>query len=648
MNESVRVRFESEALHDQRAELFELTGREELSKLFEYEIRIACADAAGLDEREVLASPAALVFERDGHETRRVFGVVSSVTDTLLTETDHAAYRLTFVPRAHRLSLAETSEVFMEQSVPDVIRTKLERAGFGAQDQAFRLVASYPKREYVVQYRETDLQFISRLAEHVGITFWFEHEGGRDVLVFGDANSGFRVPVGLGPVPFHRRGERAGVFALESATRRLPKRYVVRDYNYRTPDVYLLASAEISRDGEGDVIEYGAHFKTQEEGQWIANVRAEEVRATGRVVSGESVVEALGAGTRFVLEGHPRADGELLVLHVDHRARQTVFGSGTGGDTGYRNTFRAIPFKTTFRPPRVTPKPRVHGTITGVVESAQEGQYAELDGEGRYHVRSLFDMADAPQGKASRAMRMAQPHAGAGYGFHFPLRDGVEVILTCIDGDPDRPIIAGAVPNPVTPSTVGAKNATRNVIRTGGGNEINIDDTEGSERIKMSTPFGGTVLQLGAPNAPTAGALIETGNDVDLIAKGNISELAEGEITHSAGTNLNQSAPWIDVAGENKIRQGAPVIELNGGATIDAGADVVKIVGRAFLTGESPVVLLKGGATITLSAGAFVCINAGAGVMVNAGGKVSVSAPMVEVNGSGEVNIKGGTIKLNT
>jgi len=149
-----------------------------------------------------------------------------------------------------------------------------------------------------------------------------------------------------------------------------------------------------------------------------------------------------------------------------------------------------------------------------VVETAQAGEYSEVDEEGRYRVRFAFDRSDAEHGKASRPIRMAQPHAGAGYGFHFPLRDGVEVLITCVEGDPDRPIISGAIPNPTTPSTVAEKNATRNVIRTGGGTEINIDDTAGSERMKISVPFANTVLQLGAPNAPTPGVFIGTDKEM--------------------------------------------------------------------------------------------------------------------------------------
>src|SRR5690606_3629366 len=132
--------------------------------------------------------------------------------------------------------------------------------------------------------------------------------------------------------------------------------------------------------------------------------------------------------------------------------------------------------------------------------------YAELDAEGRYRVRFLFDTAERGEGQASKPVRMAQPHSGAGYGMHFPLRPGVEVALTCVDGDPDRPMISGTVPNPSTASPVAGGNNARNIIRTGGGNEINIADEDGAHRIKMTTPHADTIFQLGAPNEPSTGA----------------------------------------------------------------------------------------------------------------------------------------------
>ncbi|MCC6556780.1 MAG: type VI secretion system tip protein VgrG [Polyangiaceae bacterium] len=650
MKDTLHVRVASAALPADRVELHTLSGHEAISKLFEFELLVVVRGTAELDERAVLAAGAELIFERGGGEVARMAGQIAAIRESLQTEADHLAYTLTFVPRAHRLHLAETSEIFMDRSVVDIVKEKLVRAGLAEGDDfELRLRASYPPREFVVQYKETDLAFISRLTEHHGISFFFEHRNGRDVMVLTDDNGGFR-PVAGGAVPFSPRGEAVGVFALERTTRTLPNRYVVKDYNYRTPQVSLTASATLS-DAGGDVVEHGAHFKTPEEAKRTAAIRAEELLARRTVFEGRSDAQTLRAGARFHLDGHPRADQELLVVEVRHRAEQGALGAGA--QASYKNDFVAIPAKTTFRPARVTPKPRVHGVLTGVIESAGGGQYAEVDDEGRYRVRFQFDTGGAPQGKASRPIRMAQPHAGPGYGIHFPLRHGVEVLLTCVDGDPDRPIISGAVPNPVTPSPVTDDNARRNVIRTGGGSEINIDDLEGSSRIKLTTPYGNTTLQLGAPNHPGKGAVLETGEDVLIAAKGKIDALAEAEITISAGANLNESAPWIDVSGGEKIRQGAPVIELNAGPTLDAGADAVKIVGRSSLTAESPTITVSGGSITVVFAGATLVLHGGADVHITSatvtveGGTVDVSGDTVNIKGAGEVNVNAGTIKLN-
>jgi type VI secretion system secreted protein VgrG len=225
------------------------------------------------------------------------------------------------------------SRVFVDMSTPEIITKKLADAGFVAgEDFELRLLHAYAKRELTIQYEEPDLGFISRLAEHLGISLFFEHRDGRDVLVFTDDNSGFSPIEGEPSVPFHGRGEAMSIFALEGTTQTLPGTYVLKDYNYRTPQVDLVATSAVSEAGKGSVVEYGAHFKTKEEGDHMARVRAEELRATRRVYEGKSDVERLRAGARFTLEGHPKVSGELLVVEVRHRASQVVFGTGKGDE----------------------------------------------------------------------------------------------------------------------------------------------------------------------------------------------------------------------------------------------------------------------------------------------------------------------------
>lgn len=658
---TVTVRIEAPALQDVHVEVAELEGVEIIGKLFEFRLEVVCATADGIDVDKLLTDPAELVFVQGDTEIRRLFGRVSSVRDRLHSESALLVYTMEFVPRVFATTLTRRSQVFVDESVPEVVQDKLTEAGFTVgRDVELRLISRYPKRDLVIQYEETDFDFISRLVEHLGISLFFEHQDGRDVLVFADDNSGFKPIDGGSTVPFYRRGDQIGVFALEGLTRTLPGKYVLKDYNYRTPQVELVAQAPVSEAGTGGVVEYGAHFKTKAEGDALAAIRSEELLATRRVFHGKSDVPVLRAGARFTIDGHPKITEELLLTEVRHRAKLPVFGIAAEAEGKYTNEFRAIPAATTYRPPRLTAKPRVHGAISGIVE-AQNGKYAELDAQGRYHVRFMLDQGPAAKGSASSLLRMAQPHAGAGYGFHFPLRDGVEVMLTCIEGDPDRPIITGAVPNPVTPSTVGAGNAMRNVIRTGGGTEINIDDNETGTRFKVTTPDKNTVLQLGAPNAPVQGIFLGTDQDAEMKAGVSLKMDAGVRVDIIGGNNLNESAPWIDVKAAAKYRLGSPLVEVNGqeidiraAGNLNESAAWVDVHGGSKVRIGAPDVelgcgdVVKAHATnIDVIAGANITLGAGGMIVIHGAGNVTVTAPEVNVNGTGVVNVKGGTIKLN-
>src|SRR5262249_41818744 len=140
-----------------------------------------------------------------------------------------------------------------------------------------------------------------------------------------------------------------------------------------------------------------------------------------------------------------------------------------GEGLGYFNTFRAIPADRTYRPPRVTPRPRIAGLVTGIVApgpAGAEARYAPIDEQGRDLIRLPFDVAPPGERPPSRPVRMIQNHAGENYGTHFPLKIGTEVVLAFIDGDPDRPLIVGAVPNPIKPSPVTGANPNVHRIRT--------------------------------------------------------------------------------------------------------------------------------------------------------------------------------------
>lgn len=451
--------------------VLELSGREAISQLFAFDLEVACGPDHALPEHALPGAEVSLVFEDDGLEVRRVHGVLGPIRDRLDPAGDHRTYRLRVVPRASRLTMVETQEIYLDLSIPDILRSKLEQHNLQPDELELRLMEKYPARELVVQYRESDLALVCRLAEHLGLSFHFEHEGGCDRLVFTDHPAGFRPLERAEQLSFRPRGEAAGVFALELLTDQVPTNYIVQDYNYRTPQVDLTGFFELPSGSGGGVVEHGSHVKTPEEADRLARIRAEERLSQQRVYEGKSSRPALSAGRRATLVDHPRLPGPepLLFVEVLHEAVFPGFqGAGGSRKPYYTNTFRAIPGGVPYRPPRRTPKPVLQGVLTGVIQPGPNGEtggVAELDSEGRYTVQLHFDTADHEGHKASHRVRMAQPSAGSNHGMHFPLRPGTEVLVAFTNGDPDRPVIVGALYNATAPSPVTLANATRSQLK---------------------------------------------------------------------------------------------------------------------------------------------------------------------------------------
>lgn len=475
----VEVRLESEDFPGETLGIVRVSGEERISRLFELEVTAVAPTAEEPTRESMTGANATLVFYREEVEVRRLHGMIAEVNELLETEVATRTFSLRFVPRAHRLTLAETQEIYMHKTLPEILTEKLERVGLGADDVVLRLSAKYRKIGFVVQYKETDLAFISRLCEHYGLSFHFEHDTGRDQVVFTDG-TGFSELEARPRVPLRPRGERRDVYRLEVRTKVIPATYVVDDYNYRTPQVDVSGSYESALGFGGGVVEYGTHLKTPDEGAHLAKIRGEEREAGREVFTGTSDVCELYPGARITLDGQGRRDDlDLLVVSVRHDVTQVSGVHGGGDAVPYENTFQAIDGKLVYRSPRVTPRPRIAGIMHGTVEELGDGvpgRFARIDDQGRYRVRFLFDTAADGERKASRPVRMAQGHAGANYGVHFPLRPGTEVLMAFIDGDPDRPIIVGAVPNPVTPSPVVAQTSLLNRIKTATGVLIEMKD----------------------------------------------------------------------------------------------------------------------------------------------------------------------------
>lgn len=456
-----------------------LRGCERIGALFDFTITTARREGAGettVRAADLMGSRITVIFTDDEQgEVRRLHGIVAEVQERGDASIVGHNLRLRVVPTHFQLTMVRTQEIYLEMSVPEIVLRKLALHEIESSSR-LPLLESYPKREFVAQHAESDLAFISRLCEHVGISFFSVHEDGRDVLVFVDQESGFpEVAEPLRDAEVTGRGLRE----LNVTTRLVPRHYGVDDYNYRTPNADLLGIRELEPGWVGGVVEYGAHHRDADEGARLAGVRAEESRAGQVVFEGESELVEVTAGHRYMLDHPAHPDARILVTEVEHELTQAIGGNFGDASFQYRNRFRGVPAGFTYRPPRITPRPHIHGLLTGVVQPGPGGTIggvAQLDAQGRYTVQFHYDAMNVDGVRASHPVRMAQTFTGADQGMHFPLRPGTEVLLAFVGGDPDRPVIVGAVPNTVTRSPVTAHRPNRNRITTGSGVTIEIAD----------------------------------------------------------------------------------------------------------------------------------------------------------------------------
>lgn len=507
--------FVSKALAEDALAVVRFSGEEGLSRPYRFDIELV-SDQPDIDLDQVLEQPATLTIRRA--EGDIPFHGILAEFEMLQAYGEHVFYRAVLVPKFWWLTLTTHNQIFLNKTLPQILEAVLKDAGLTKADFELRLQNGYSAWEYVCQYGESHFNFASRWMERDGIHYYFEQtEAGEKLIITDTSLAHTAMPQGKELTyaqPSGLEGEHweETVTGFSCRQRLLPKDVMMKDYNYRRPSLELTGQARVTDRGRGEVYLYGDHFCTPEEGERLAAIRAEELLCRQREFTGQSRIPFLRPGYTFDLSDHYRSDYNqtYLTIGVEHQGSQAAWLISGLTDTleefekqpFYRNRFTAIEANRRYRPPRSTPKARCYGTINAVIDAAGSGRYAELDEMGRYKVVLPFDRSGRKDGKASAFLRMMQPYGGEDHGMHFPLHKGTEVLLVFIDGDPDRPVIAGAVPNPDHPSPVAAGNSTMNAITTSGQNKIHMEDQAGSQRILMHSPTADSFVRIGAPNDP--------------------------------------------------------------------------------------------------------------------------------------------------
>ena len=485
-----------------------MQGREAISQVYHLQIGLLSADPSFDPDAAVLAR-ATVEMDLGPTKPKQIFHGVLAAVELLHEFGGKTLYRALLVPELWKQRLTRHSRVFVNQTVPEILEEVLQTAGVSSDSYQLKLMGSYQPLEFVAQYKESNFDFLSRWMEREGMYYFFEQGTDREKLIIGDSlgvHEGSRTEA-VRYVPLSQNNQIASEAfdSFVAKSQAVPAAVQLWDYDYQNPALEVKGDAAVYNQGFGEVASWAENFLSVSDGNRLATIRAQEFRAQQKVFRGQGRAFLLRAGYTFTLDEHPRDafNVDYLVTELVHVANQSANDPkmkellGIESDDEYSCKAEAIPAAVQYRAPLGHLWPRVDGFESAVVCGPANSEYAQIDEHGRYLLRVHFDESDLGDGKASTWVRMLQPHAGGTEGFHFPLRKNTEVMLVFLGGDPDRPVIAGAIPNATTPSPVVQDNHTQNVIVTGGDNKIVLEDNSGQQFIFISTPTLNTHLHMG-------------------------------------------------------------------------------------------------------------------------------------------------------
>lgn len=477
-------------------------GEEEISGLFEYKVVLASGDPK-IDSNKILNKSATLTLIRPDQSTCKIHGIISQL-EQFGQSRDHVFYKVILVPRLWTSCLTFQNEVYQNMEIKDLIKEILEKNELTGSDYKIDLKNKYPKSEFIVQYRETDFNFLNRRLEHFGIYYYFDQSGDKEVVCFTDDNSKLPNADYSDGIGYNENqeplGDRESVLDIASTERLVTGKVMLKDYNYLFPEKQLMAESRIDTQHPGTYYDYGDNFENEKDAEFLAKVRNQEFLAGSVIFNGKTDSRIFRAGYRFKLDKHYRDDWNKeyiitkLSLSGSQRGQFVIPQKLQTTESVFECKFNAIPFEMDFRPGRKTPVPKISGIMSAKLESGTGDEYAFLDDHGRYRAKMLFDLSDKSNGEASLPIRLTQNYSGSGYGVHFPNHKGTELLWACVDGNVDRPIGLGTVPNPSQASPVAAKNKSHNIIRTASGNEILIDDKTNETQIALTTSDSHKIL----------------------------------------------------------------------------------------------------------------------------------------------------------
>lgn len=641
-------------------------GTEALSRPFEYRL-VLMSSQEDVDISQLLNAAVTINMTLADGTQRPFNGIISQVRQKEASTEDLFAYEATLVPSVWLLSLTDDCKVFQSQSVPDIVSAILSSANV-----TFQMPSSWPSertyapRDYCVQYRESSLNFISRLLEEEGIFYYFDHTTSGHTMVFADSSTSAQPCPGdtsTYEFSFSAQGwkdDTDGVLTLTRIQQVHTGTVTLQDYNFETPATDLSSNAPgssttfVSMGAVGSAYDYPGEHQTISDGSTYSNIRIAEREAQSFTVRGESRCRAFRPGYKFTLDKHFRTDTnqDYVLVSVSHDAVDTTFRQSPDLQaTKYSNTYVAIPSTIPYRPLRITPRPNL-GVQTAVV-TGPAGEEIFVDKYGRVKIQFYWDRVGQKDENTSCWVRVAQIWAGKNWGWVSIPRIGQEVMVEFLEADPDKPIITGRVYNadqmppyalPDNQTQSGIKTRSSKQGTTDNYNEIRFEDKLGSEEIFIQAEKDMTMM---VENNRTITVL---GTHTETITKDTTIEIKEGN--HSL--TLDQGNQTIELKQGNRtdtLDMGNETVELKQGnqsITLDMGNQATELkMGNISAKCDLGSISMEAMQQITLKVGGNSIVIDQTGVTIK-GIMITIEGEaMTSVKGDGMLQMQGGITMIN-
>ena len=681
--------------------LHTFSGVEELSKPFEFKA-IFRSSKSDLDLTDLIGK-SVTVSASFGKVTRHFNGIFWDLSQGVSEINEEGAvltfYHASIYPKLWHAKLSSNCKIFQQKTALAIIKSVLQSNGVTLKDKTQGAGSS--QRDFCVQYNETDFDFVSRLMEEEGIFYFFAHTKGMHTMILGDDSSVHTPISSFQTTPYDKRNQEnvpLGVVVEAQYKAQLVLsdfRHV--DYDFTKPSTQLNSVAKGSDPAIfGKAYEYPGKFTESDDGDDLANIRLQAAEALKVTLNGLSTAPTFSPGYTFTLKGHPRDDLNAgYILHrVDHHLQlipdDKMFS--------YKNTYQAFPDDVTFRAPCKTPRPKIAGTQTARV-TGKSGEEIWTDEYGRIKVKFHWDIDGTSDDKSSCWVRVAQGWAGGGWGILFTPRIGMEVVVSFLCGDPDQPLVTGAVYNgdnmpPYLPDEPTKSTIFSNTTKGGSGfNEIRLEDKKGEEEVwvhaqkdmnvdiiqDLSTIVekgdelrdiqkgsrtthikhddaktlddGDSTLLIKKGNLETT---LKDGDETNLVKKGDYTRKVKGDYTLEVGGdmtikvkgNLNIKVTQDYTLKAQNITEKAQSEALFGAGTAmthkagtemtqKAGTEFTQKAGMNFNQKAAMNMIVKAGMLINLKSDLNIMMKAGVGFMVDSGATVLVK-------GGAAVAIKAG------